>query len=120
MKTENRKSLERWIIAIIFFVLFVITTLLIASCEAYRTPPNITINNSFLDGTLTVWHVDTEQNIVYEPMLVGSTKELRVPIGNYSVRLMIDCNIYPGEYDRIFFVFISTEYTFCEMTFRKQ
>ena len=119
MKTENRKSIKRWVAAIIFLVLTVIATLLIASCEVYRTPPNITINNAFLDGKLSVWNVDIEQNIVYEPMLVGGTKELRVPIGNYSVRLIIDCNIYPGEYDRIFFVYISTEYTFCELTFRE-
>jgi hypothetical protein len=98
----------------------ILVIFLLASCEVYRTPPNITINNSFLDGTLTVWNLDIEQNIVYEPMAVGATKELRVPVGNYSVRLMIDCNIYPGEYDRIFFVLISSEYTFCEMTFRKQ
>ncbi|GAI43491.1 unnamed protein product [marine sediment metagenome] len=99
----------------IILVVFLFTT-----CEVFENPYNIEINNSYCDGRLEVYNTETNKQLVGEFMPIGSTKGLDVSPGHYFVWLRIDCREYPDKRDRIFYTLISSEYTFCKMTFRKE
>lgn len=103
-----------WIIV----VLVAITTAF-CSCESFEPHPNLTVTNAYFDGQVQVGFVVGDDGHIYnESMAFGEVKEFYLEQGLYYVRLIVDSESNPELSDRRMTVFLSSDYTFCELIFR--
>lgn len=112
MKRINHNGII-WII-----VILIATATCFCSCEAFEPHPNLTVTNAYHDGYIQVGFVLSDEQIVYEPMAFGQKKQFYLEQGHYFVRLIVDSQTHPELSDRRMSVYLSTQYTFCELTFK--